>query len=220
MRGVAARVEIGVEVGADRGQRSDEQVQPLARSHARAAHAVANELVHGDAGDEHEPEDPDHPAVAPRVHLGRGHRPPGTGALGTRARGGDPAAALDGGGTSRESAPASAAARSGSSRCLGALPPDPPLPASRSRHGGTAPRPRQRRGDGPQQAAQLAGLPLALGHRQHGRQHGSTPASETVRSIRVTNPKSRSIVMLEKIRTPKPAIAVIPEASTAAPVER
>ena len=48
----------------------------------------------------------------------------------------------------------------------------------------------------------------------------NTPASETDRSISVTKPKSRSIVMSEKIRTPKPTIAVIPDASTAAPVER
>ena len=36
----------------------------------------------------------------------------------------------------------------------------------------------------------------------------------------VTRPKSRSIAMSEAIRTAKPAIAVTPEASTAAPVER
>ena len=36
----------------------------------------------------------------------------------------------------------------------------------------------------------------------------------------MTRPKSRSIAMSEAIRTAKPAIAVTPEASTAAPVER
>ncbi len=39
-------------------------------------------------------------------------------------------------------------------------------------------------------------------------------------STRVTKPKSRSIAMFEKTRTPNPAIAVMPEASTAAPVDR
>jgi hypothetical protein len=36
----------------------------------------------------------------------------------------------------------------------------------------------------------------------------------------VTNPKSRSIVMSENTSTPNPAIAVMPDASTAAPVDR
>ena len=47
----------------------------------------------------------------------------------------------------------------------------------------------------------------------------SRRASETVRSTTVTMPKSRSIRMSEAISAAKPAIAVAPEASTAAPVE-
>ena len=46
-----------------------------------------------------------------------------------------------------------------------------------------------------------------------------TPSSDTVRSTTVTIPKSRSMRMSETIRAAKPAIAVAPEASTAAPVE-
>ena len=46
-----------------------------------------------------------------------------------------------------------------------------------------------------------------------------TPSSDTVRSATVTMPKSRSMRMSEAIRAAKPAIAVAPEASTAAPVE-
>ena len=46
----------------------------------------------------------------------------------------------------------------------------------------------------------------------------STPSSETLRSIRVTSPKSRSIWISDSASTPKPAIAVTPEAATAAPV--
>src|SRR3954469_18705793 len=48
----------------------------------------------------------------------------------------------------------------------------------------------------------------------------STPSSDTVRSTTVTQPKSRSMRMSETARTAKPAIAVAPDASTAAPVER
>ena len=48
----------------------------------------------------------------------------------------------------------------------------------------------------------------------------STPTSDTARSITVTSPKSRSIATSEAISTAKPAIAVTPEASTAAPVTR
>ena len=40
-----------------------------------------------------------------------------------------------------------------------------------------------------------------------------TPPSDTDRSTSVTKPKSRSMVMLEKTRTPKPMMAVIPEAT-------
>src|SRR5204863_68639 len=47
-----------------------------------------------------------------------------------------------------------------------------------------------------------------------------TPSSETARSTTVTQPKSRSIWMSEMTSTAKPAIAVVPDASTAAPVER
>ena len=46
----------------------------------------------------------------------------------------------------------------------------------------------------------------------------STPSSATPRSITVTMPKSRSIRMSVAISAAKPAIAVIPEASTAIPV--
>src|SRR6201996_5177757 len=46
----------------------------------------------------------------------------------------------------------------------------------------------------------------------------TTPRSAAARSITVTAPKSRSMRMSEAIRTAKPAIAVRPEASTAAPV--
>ena len=45
-----------------------------------------------------------------------------------------------------------------------------------------------------------------------------TPSRAAARSITVTKPKSRSIWMLLAIRTAKPATAVAPEASTAAPV--
>src|ERR1700761_3719846 len=45
----------------------------------------------------------------------------------------------------------------------------------------------------------------------------TTPRSAAARSITVTAPKSRSMRMSEAIRTAKPAIAVRPEASTAAP---
>ena len=41
-----------------------------------------------------------------------------------------------------------------------------------------------------------------------------------MRSTTVTKPKSRSILMSETTSTAKPAIAVVPEASTAAPVDR
>src|SRR3954471_19738041 len=47
-----------------------------------------------------------------------------------------------------------------------------------------------------------------------------TPSSDTVRSTTVTQPKSRSMRMSDTARTAKPAIAVTPLASTAAPVER
>jgi hypothetical protein len=47
-----------------------------------------------------------------------------------------------------------------------------------------------------------------------------TPSRATVRSTTVTKPKSRSILMSETTSTAKPAIAVVPEASTAAPVDR
>ena len=46
----------------------------------------------------------------------------------------------------------------------------------------------------------------------------STPTSDTLRSISVTRPKSRSMRMSESVSTPKPAIAVMPDAATAAPV--
>src|SRR3954447_7581004 len=45
-----------------------------------------------------------------------------------------------------------------------------------------------------------------------------TPASATARSSTVTSPKSLNMRMSETINTAKPAIAVTPEASTAAPV--
>ena len=45
-----------------------------------------------------------------------------------------------------------------------------------------------------------------------------TPASATVRSTTVTIPKSRSIVIRLNASTPKPAIDVTPDASTAVPV--
>src|SRR4051794_13327331 len=47
-----------------------------------------------------------------------------------------------------------------------------------------------------------------------------TPSSATVRSTTVTKPKSRSMRMSDTTSTAKPAIAVVPEARTAAPVER
>ena len=46
-----------------------------------------------------------------------------------------------------------------------------------------------------------------------------TPSRETERSTTVTMPKSRNMRMSDAIRAAKPAIAVAPEASTAAPVE-
>ncbi len=45
-----------------------------------------------------------------------------------------------------------------------------------------------------------------------------TPSRATARSITVTKPKSRSILMSLAISTAKPAVAVTPDASTAAPV--
>ena len=46
-----------------------------------------------------------------------------------------------------------------------------------------------------------------------------TPSSETVRSTTVTMPKSRSMRMSEAISAAKPAMAVMPDAITAAPVD-
>ena len=46
-----------------------------------------------------------------------------------------------------------------------------------------------------------------------------TPRSDTVRSTTVTIPNSRSIWMLDAMSAAKPAIAVTPDASTAAPVD-
>src|SRR5262249_18508051 len=48
----------------------------------------------------------------------------------------------------------------------------------------------------------------------------STPSNDTVRSTTVTSPNSWSILTSDRARTAKPAIAVRPEASTVAPVER
>ena len=47
----------------------------------------------------------------------------------------------------------------------------------------------------------------------------STPSSETDRSTTVTSPKSHSICTSDSASTAKPAIAVVPEATTAAPVD-
>ena len=46
-----------------------------------------------------------------------------------------------------------------------------------------------------------------------------TPSRDTLRSTTVRIPKSRSIRMSDAIRAAKPAMAVTPEASTAAPVD-
>ena len=100
------------------------------------------------------------------------------------------------------------------------------MPGARSRHA----RPPRRLAVVPARATRPASsrtrrpaLPTASGRSDSASTDGSTsitPPSDTVRSTSVTSPKSRSIAMLENVSTPNPAIAVIPDASTAEPVNR
>ncbi len=61
--------------------------------------------------------------------------------------------------------------------------------------------------------------PCCSAHTTAAGSTSSTPSSDTVRSTTVTAPKSCSMRMSDAITAAKPAIAVAPEASTAAPVE-
>ena len=115
----------------------------------------------------------------------------------------------------RRSGPGRRARRRSSSAAAGprGRPGRAPAPALTDRASAGAGRPRRRsRAEGRQR------LESALGPDQGGRQHQEHAGQGHAEVEDVTSPKSRSMRMSVSTSTAKPAIAVIPEASTAAPV--
>src|SRR5215218_3273443 len=80
-------------------------------------------------------------------------------------------------------------------------------------------RPRSPRNSGRGSTSRTLKGPCSSAHTSAAGSTIMTPSRATLRSTTATIPKSRSIRMSEAIRAPKPAMAVAPEASTAAPVE-